>query len=186
MCRVLRLSPSGYYDWMKRPPSERERRHEALQGRIEAVWRDSRETYGRPRIHAALRAQGERVSPKPVARLMKQAGIRGVSRRRWKTATTRRDAKARSAPDLVNRAFSVEGPDQLWVAPYTADRVARDIIPLRMLRALWSLSAAHTSRTDGDLSLIPAMSRPAFCLSTGVSEWFGNPSSFRRSRSRAL
>ena len=98
MCRVLGLSTSGYYGWLKRAPSERERRDEALQGRIEAVWRDSRETYGRPRIHAALRARGERVGQKRVARLMKRAGIRGVTRRRWRTATTRRDAKARSAP----------------------------------------------------------------------------------------
>ena len=119
MCRVLGLSTSGYYDWLKRPPSERERRDEALQGRIEAVWRDSRETYGRPRIHAALRARGERVGQKRVARLMKRAGIRGVTRRRWRAATTRRDAKARPAVDLVNRDFSAEGPNQLWVADIT-------------------------------------------------------------------
>ena len=50
ICRVLGLSPSRYYDWLKRPPSERARRYEALRGRIEAVWKDSRETYGRPRI----------------------------------------------------------------------------------------------------------------------------------------
>ena len=119
MCRVLGLSTSGYYDWLKRPPSERARRDEALQGRIEVVWRDSRETYGRPRIHAALRAQGERVGQKRVARLMERAGIRGVTRRRWTTGTTRRDAKARPAVDLVNRDFSADGPNQLWVADIT-------------------------------------------------------------------
>ena len=119
MCRVLGFSTSGYYDWKKRPPSERERRDEPLQSRIEAVWRDSRETYGRPRIHAALRARGERVGQKRVARLMERAGIRGVSRRRWTTGTTRRDAKARPAVNLVNRDFSAEGPNQLWVADIT-------------------------------------------------------------------
>ena len=119
MCRVLGLSPSGYYDWLKRPPSERARRDEALQGRIDAVWRDSRETYGRPRIHAVLRAEGERVGQKRVARLMKRAGIQGVTRRGWKSPTTRRDAKARPAPDLVNRDFSAGGPNQLWVADIT-------------------------------------------------------------------
>ena len=62
MCRVLGLSTSGYYDWKDRAPSERERRDEALQGRIEAVWRESRDTHGRLRIHAALLAQGERVA----------------------------------------------------------------------------------------------------------------------------
>ena len=84
------------------------------------MWRDSREVrYGRPRIHAALRARGERVGQKRVARLMRRAGIRGVSRRRWTTGTTRRDAKARPAVDLVNRDFSAEGPNQLWVADIT-------------------------------------------------------------------
>ena len=87
--------------------------------RIEAVWRDSRETYGRPRIHAALRARGERVGQKRVARLMKRADIRRVTRRRWTTATTRRDSRARPAVDLVNRDFSAEGPNQLWVADIT-------------------------------------------------------------------
>ena len=119
MCRVLGLSPSGYYDWLRRPPSERERRDDELQGRIEAVWMDSRETYGRPRIHAVLRAEGERVGQKRVARLMKRAGIQGVTRRGWKSPTTRRDAKARPAPDLVNRDFSAGGPNQLWVADIT-------------------------------------------------------------------
>jgi putative transposase len=101
MCRVLGRSPSGYYGWLKRPRSKRARRDEELQGRIQEIWSDSRETYGRPRIHAALRAEGERVGPKRVARLMKRASIQGVTRRRWKTATTRRDAKARPAAAVV-------------------------------------------------------------------------------------
>ena len=72
MCRVLALSTSGYYDWKDRAPSERERRDEALQGRIRSIWSESRETYGRPQIHAALLARGERVGQKRVARLPKR------------------------------------------------------------------------------------------------------------------
>ena len=82
-------------------------------------WGGSGETYGCPRIHAELRAAGERVSRKRVARLMRDLGIQGVTRRRFKTMTTRKDAKARPAPDLVNRNFSADGPDQLWVADIT-------------------------------------------------------------------
>ena len=119
MCRVLGLSPSGYYDWLTRPPSDRARRDIELQGKILLIWGGSGETYGCPRIHAELRAAGERVSRKRVARLMRDLGIQGVTRRRFKTMTTRKDAKARPAPDLVNRNFSADGPDQLWVADIT-------------------------------------------------------------------
>ena len=119
MCRTLGLSTSGYDDWLRRPPSERSRRDEELKARIKAIWRESDETYGSPRIHAALRAEGERMSRKRVARLMKELDIEGVTRRRFKTGTTKRDARARPAPDLVERDFSAEGPDQLWVADIT-------------------------------------------------------------------
>ncbi len=112
MCRVLGLSPSGYYDWLTRPPSDRARRDVELQGKILLIWGGSGETYGCPRIHAELRAAGERVSRKRAARLMRDLGIQGVTRRRFKTATTRKDAKARPPPDLVNRNFSADGPDQ--------------------------------------------------------------------------
>ena len=118
MCRVLGLSPSGYYDWLTRPPSDRARRDIELQGKILLSWGGSGETYGCPRIQAELQAAGERVSRKRVARLMRDLGIQGVTRRRFKT-TTRKDAKARPAPDLVNRNFSADGPDQLWVADIT-------------------------------------------------------------------
>ena len=119
MCRVLDLSPSGYYGWLKRPPSARARRDAELKDRIMAIWSDSGEIYGCPRIHAVLLAQGEQAGRKRVARLMRELGIEGVTRRRFKTATTKKDAKARPAPDLVDRDFSAGGPDQLWVADIT-------------------------------------------------------------------
>ena len=76
MCRALDLSPSGYYDWLKRPPSERSQRDDELRNRIRTIWSDSLGTYGRPRIHAVLREEGVRVSQKRVARLMKSMGLR--------------------------------------------------------------------------------------------------------------
>ena len=120
MCRVLGLSPSGYYDWLRRPPSARARRDAELKGRIVAHWIESGETYGCPRIHAALLAEGHRVSRKRVARLMRELGIEGVTRRRFKTGTTKRDASAKAAPDLVNRDFSAAGPDRLWIGRHHA------------------------------------------------------------------
>ena len=119
MSRVLGLSTSGYHDWLHRRRSERARRDDELKVRIKAIWRESDETYGSPRIHAALRAEGERVGRKRVSRLMKALGVEGVTRRRFRTGTTKRDTRARPAPDLVKRDFSADGPDRLWVADIT-------------------------------------------------------------------
>ena len=117
-CRVLEVSPSGFYAWLSRSPS-RHRQGDALLGdRIEAIHRRSRSTYGRPRVHAELKADGIAISSKRVARLMRERQIQGASRRRT-TVTTVRDRDARPAPDLVDRNFSAEGPDRLWVADIT-------------------------------------------------------------------
>ena len=75
MCRVLGLSTSGYYGWLRRRPSARSRRDEEVKFRIMEIWTESRETYGRPRIHAALAAEGVRVSRKRVARTDVQVSI---------------------------------------------------------------------------------------------------------------
>jgi putative transposase len=118
MCRVLGISTSGYYAWADRTPSQRAREDEVLRKRIEAIHRQSRGTYGRPRVHAELKEEGVHIGCKRVTRLMRQAGLQGASRRK-RCRTTVRDREARPAPDLVDRHFSVEGPDQLWVADIT-------------------------------------------------------------------
>jgi putative transposase len=115
VCRVLGVSPGGYYARLKRPPSARSRADSELSARIAEIHRRSRETYGAPRVHAELKAQGVRVGRKRVARLMRAAYLRGVSRRGW-TVTTVRDSHAHPAPDLVERDFSAPLPNKLWVA----------------------------------------------------------------------
>jgi transposase InsO family protein len=119
MCRVLGVSHSGYYDWQHRAPSARAMANVVLTEQIRSVHRASDETYGMPRVHAQLRHDGHRISRKRVARLMRDARLRGVSRRRGFTVTTRRDHRARPAPDLVNRCFRAEAANQLWVADMT-------------------------------------------------------------------
>jgi transposase InsO family protein len=118
MCRVLGVSASGFYAWLDRPPSARARSDAQLVERITDIHRRSRQTYGMPRVHAELGEQGVRVGGKRVARVMRAAGLQGVSRRKWVT-TTVRDADARPAPDLVQRHFSATTPDALWVADIT-------------------------------------------------------------------
>ena len=96
MCRVLEVSASGYYAWQSRSPSKRSMEDAILQAEIEAIHRRSRATYGVPRVHAELRAQGTAVGRKRVARLMRRAGLEGASRRK-KAWTTQRDRDARPA-----------------------------------------------------------------------------------------
>ena len=138
MCRVLDLSPSGYYAWLDREPSARAKRDEELTERIEAVWRENRRVYGRPRIYADLKEAGERVGEKRVGRLMKRAGIWGASRRRRGPKTTRRNEDARPAPDLVERNFSADGPDQLWVADITYIPTWAGFLYLAVVVDAWS------------------------------------------------
>ncbi len=115
MCRVLELSSSGYYDWLKRRPSARAIEDERLGAKIREIWVDSRKTYGHPRVHKALPAAGEQVGTRRVARLMHKEGIAGVTRRRGKSVAPGRDDKERPAPDLVDRDSWVDGPDARYL-----------------------------------------------------------------------
>ena len=118
MARVLGVSTSGYYAWLRRPRSAREKSDAALVERMQVIHKRSRGTYGAPRIQAELADQGFPASRKRVARLMRESGLTGISRRK-RPKTTRRAPKARPAPDLVEREFTAEGPDRLWVADIT-------------------------------------------------------------------
>lgn len=137
MCRVLEVSSSGYYAWRRRMISVRTREDEALRRRIKAIYHGSRRTYGAPRIHAELREEGVRVSRKRVARLMKEAGLVGVSRRK-RPVTTRRDRSARPAPDLVDRQFVADKPNALWVADITYVPTWVGFLYLAVVLDVWS------------------------------------------------
>jgi putative transposase len=138
MCRVLGLSPSGYYAWLNRPPSERAKRDAELVAKIRDVFDGNRKVYGRPRIFADLKEAGEKVAEKRVGRLMRQEGIQGASRRRRGPKTTRRNKDARPAPDLVERDFTADGPDQLWVADITYIPTSAGFLFLSVVLDAWS------------------------------------------------
>ncbi len=119
MCRLLRISRSGYYAWLERPMCARARMDLALTARIESIYRRSKETYGSPNIHAELADDhGIRVGRKRVARLMRAAGLRGATLRKY-VVTTLRDPQQKPELDLVKRQFFTDGPDRLWVADIT-------------------------------------------------------------------
>jgi hypothetical protein len=118
MADRLGVSTSGFYEWRDRQQSPCQRRtaDAGLAEAIVEIWRQSRGTYGSPRIWAELRlGMNIRVGRKRVARLMRQQGIEGVYRRRSR-GCTRRNPSAVPDEDLVNRQFSVDGPDRLWIA----------------------------------------------------------------------
>jgi putative transposase len=137
MCRTLDVSPSGYYAWRKRPLSSRARADVELTAQIQAIHRESRGTYGAPRVHAELAAQDIHVGRKRVARLMRRAGVHGVSRRK-QFRTTVRDEMARPAPDLVERHFTAAGADQLWVADITYVPTWAGFLYLAVVVDAWS------------------------------------------------
>ncbi len=137
LCRVLGVSPSGYYAWCDRLPSARAQVDEVLLAEIHAIHERSRRTYGAPRIHAELRAQGVRCGRKRVARLMRQAGLTGAQRRRYR-GTTRQNPEAVAAPDLVQRDFTASGPDELWVADMTYIATGEGWLYLATVLDAWS------------------------------------------------
>ena len=122
MCRVLHVSQGGYYAWLRRqqePPRPREGANQQLSDQIQTVFRRSRGTYGSPRIHAELRAKGWACSRNRVARLMKQAGIAAKRRKLHKVSTTDSKHSYPVAPNLLNRQFSAEQPNQKWLTDIT-------------------------------------------------------------------
>jgi putative transposase len=125
LCGVLGVSRGGFYAWSGRSPSARELRDRELLRLIEQIHRDSRGTYGVPRIHADLEDDhGIGIARKRVARLMRRLGIEGVSRRGKRPITTTPKAPAPSVDDLVRRQFRAPEPNRLWVAdiPYVPTR----------------------------------------------------------------
>ena len=153
MARVLGVSKAGYYAWAGRPPSARAEADAALLKRIRTVHVTSREIYGAPRVQAELRNAGERHSRKRIARLMREAGLVGASHRRGGPVTTRRDQEERPAPDLVDRDFTAEAPNQLWVADITYVPSAAGFVYLAVVldafsRRVVGWAMANHLRTD--------------------------------------
>ena len=137
MCRVLGVSRSGYYAARGRPQSKRAREDAALTDRIRQIHERSRLTYGSPRIHAELRYDGLQIGRKRVERLMCDAGICGVSRRK-STTTTRRSKRHAPAADLVEREFTANAPDELWVADITYVPTWCGFLFLAVVLDVWS------------------------------------------------
>lgn len=118
LCQVLKVSRSGYYSWKHREPSKRSRREEELKTRIVELHAQSDQTYGSPRIHDDLKDEGERVSRKRVARIMRENKLFSKHKRRFRV-TTDSEHVLPVAENLLDRDFAAEGPNQKWVTDIT-------------------------------------------------------------------
>jgi putative transposase len=150
-CRAMKVTTSGYYEWAdrQRDPSHHARGDAVLTATILEIHRQSRGTYGSPRVHAELRlGAGIRVGRKRVERLMRRVGIEGVYKRRRKRGCTRRDPTATPSDDLVNRKFAVSGPDRLWVSDITEHRTGTGKVYLGVVVDAWSRRVVGWSIAD--------------------------------------
>jgi transposase InsO family protein len=118
MCELLGVSRGGYYAWAGRAESARAADDRTLAAEIRAAYEASRGRYGSPRVHAELRARGRRIGRKRVARLMRGMGLAARRRRRFRRTTDSRHAFP-IAPNLLERNFTAEAPDRVWLADLT-------------------------------------------------------------------
>lgn len=152
LCRVLRVSTSGFYAWMKRAPSNRKQEDEFLSAEVLQAFESSRGTYGSPRIHEELKERDVAVARKRIARLMKQIGLVASPPRRWRR-TTDSDHSLPVAENLIDRSFDVAGPDRAWAADITYIWTWEGWIYLAVVMDLFSRrvvgwSMAEDLRTD--------------------------------------
>ncbi len=119
MCRLLEVSPAGYYAWIDRPPSVTEKRRDALAAHIRTIDAAVKKRYGSPRMHAELEARGQGCSVNTVARIMKGLGIRAISHKRFRVRTTDSNHDFPIAANRLEQDFTATKPNAIWLADIT-------------------------------------------------------------------
>ena len=137
MAKVLKVSRSGYYEFLLKEESGRKIENKILKEKIKDIHQKSRKVYGSPRIHYELKKQGETISRKRVARLMKEEGIQAKMRKKW-TRTTTVDEKLEISPNHLNQNFIVEKPNKVWVSDITYVRTEEGWLYLAIVMDLFS------------------------------------------------
>ena len=155
MCRALEVSQSGIYEARHRPPSPRRQQDEHLAKIIRVEFANHRQTYGRPRITEILRDRGERVSPKRVARLMRENGLNARPKRKF-VCTTQSKHDRGYAPNLLARDFAPDTPNRAWAGDITYVPTDQGWLYLAILLDLYSryiIGYALSERIDDALTL---------------------------------
>lgn len=154
-CRVLRVSRSGYYQWLQREPSTRSIDDAVLAVEVKEVFHEHRGRYGAPRVRRALRRRGVRPSKKRIARVMRSLGLRGHTPRRFRKTTDSRHTK-RIAPNLLKRDFTAPAPNQVLAGDITYVSTTDGWLYLAVLLDLYSrrvVGWAMSDRIDTELAL---------------------------------
>jgi len=164
LCRVLQVSRSGYYAWRSRPKSRHHHRDATLRAKVVAYHRASRGTYGSPRVTQDLRDEGERVAQKRVARLMREQRLKGCQPRAYR-ATTDSAHNDPVAKNALERDFSPEGPDRVWVSDITYIKTWEGWLYLAVVIDLWSRKVVGWSVGD---SMKTQLVLDALTMATGL------------------
>lgn len=148
MCKAFNVGRSGYYAWRMRPASQREKEDQKLVEKIQQAYQHSRQTYGSPRIHAALRRTGILCGRKRVARLMRKQGIAARKQHKRFPMTTQRQPGAIPAPNWLNQDFTASAPDQKWVTDITYIDTAEGWLYLAPVLDLYSRQVVGWAMAD--------------------------------------
>ena len=149
MCRVLQVSTSGYYAWLHRKPAPRNERTAQLTAKVRAAHDASRCTYGSPRVTRKLRQAGEKVSENTVAKIMRNNELVARPRRRFK-ATTDSERTQRIADNLLQRDFTPDAPNKVWVTDVTAVWTQVGWVYLAVVLELFSRRAVGWAMSDSN------------------------------------
>jgi putative transposase len=147
LCSALDVSPSGYYDWVDRPPSETSKANQRLVTKIRCHHQASRRTYGSPRIQRDLLEDGEQVSRQRVARLMRSENIKSKMAKRF-VVTTNSKSTTSPAPDRLKRNFRTENKNQSWVSDTTFIRTRQGWLYLAVMIDLYSRQVVGWAMSD--------------------------------------
>lgn len=148
MCNVLNVSRSGYYAWIKRPLSKRRERQVKLTDQIRRCLKDSRFTYGSPRLTVELKDQGVAVCENTVAKLMKHAGLKARIKRRFVPRTTDANHHNPIAPNRLERQFTAPAPDRTWTCDITYVATDQGWLYLAVVMDLFSRRIVGWSMRD--------------------------------------
>jgi putative transposase len=156
MCDVFKVSPSGYYAWLRRPPSQKELGDQLLSSEVRRAHEQSRGAHGAPRVTKELQARGHDIGVRRVARLMRKQGLRGRKRRRHRATTDSSHGHA-VAPNLLQRDFDQKQPNRVWVGDVTAVYTGCGWLYLAVVLDLYSRAVvgwATSTSNDTKLALL--------------------------------
>ncbi len=160
MCKILEISRSGFYAWVKRPESKRSVANRQLTNLIQGLFGESRQTYGSPRLHRALRHGGVLCGKNRVARLMRLSGIRPALKKAFRVQTTDSNHDHPIAPNLLDQVFTSDGPNKIWVSDITYIPTDEGWLYLSSTMDLFSRSIVGWSMSasmEASESVIPAL-----------------------------